>query len=275
MTITTESVLTKKQVKTSGPRPITFGGDPCTLTAEVRFDDECGNGHNTFAITGTIRYCDKRRARRDNGWAAGGCLHEEIAAKFPELAPFIKWHLSSTDGPMHYPGNALYHAGDRDCNGRAAGEPSSWDYVVEFEGCPIKWRTRDYAFMKWLRSAEGSDFEVIRIDHEKRAGETYEFGPKYTLGGAPDRWHECPFDTEEEALEFLAAMRLGWKVLSVPTAWSKGKARDLAAARSCAVWPDATDEELTAPGLKERLEARLPALMAEFRAAVESLGFVW
>ena len=34
-------------------------------------------------------------------------------------------------------------------------------------------------------------------------------------------------------------------------------------------------EDLTAPGLEERLLARLPALMAEFRAAVESLGFVW
>ena len=42
-----------------------------------------------------------------------------------------------------------------------------------------------------------------------------------------------------------------------------------------AIWPEATDEELTAPDLKERLEARLPALLEEFQAAVESLGFTW
>ena len=41
------------------------------------------------------------------------------------------------------------------------------------------------------------------------------------------------------------------------------------------VWPDATDEDLTAPGLRERLDARLPGLLTEFRAAMEELGFVW
>ena len=40
-------------------------------------------------------------------------------------------------------------------------------------------------------------------------------------------------------------------------------------------WPDATDEDLTAPGLKERLEARLPALLEAFQAGVESLGFTF
>lgn len=44
----------------------------------------------------------------------------------------------------------------------------------------------------------------------------------------------------------------------------EGKDRELDYARACAVWPDATDEELMAPDLKEKLEARLPALMQEF-----------
>ena len=55
----------------------------------------------------------------------------------------------------------------------------------------------------------------------------------------------------------------------------EGKARELDAARHAAIWPDATDAELTNPGLKERLDARLPALLAEFRAAVEELGFTY
>ena len=60
-----------------------------------------------------------------------------------------------------------------------------------------------------------------------------------------------------------------------PIEWSEGKKRELDVARRAAVWPEATDEELTAPGLKERLEARQAGLVAEFRAAVESLGFVF
>jgi hypothetical protein len=56
-----------------------------------------------------------------------------------------------------------------------------------------------------------------------------------------------------------------------------GKARDLDAARSCAAWPDATDEQLCAPRevLKAALEARAPALLVEFRASIEAAGFAW
>jgi hypothetical protein len=114
------------------------------------------------------------------------------------------------------------------------------------------------------------------VEHDKVAGETYTFKPKYTFGGFDARWHECPFDTEGEALDFLTALQTCEPIFEqFPTAWGEGKARELDAARHAAIWPDATDEDLTAPGLKERLEARLPKLLEEFRAAVESLGFVW
>ncbi len=127
-------------------------------------------------LLGETKYYQARyktvRWREDSG----GCIHGEIAKHFPELAPFIKWHLCSSDGPLHYVANTVYLAGDRDCWG--------------------------------LRRGEGKD-------------------------------------------------------------------RELSAARRAAIWPDATDEDLTAPGLEQRLEARLPALLAEFRKAVESLGFVF
>jgi hypothetical protein len=57
----------------------------------------------------------------------------------------------------------------------------------------------------------------------------------------------------------------------------EGKERELDAARRVAVWPDATDAELTQEpdALKAALLARLPGLLREFRAAVESLGFVY
>ena len=59
--------------------------------------------------------------------------------------------------------------------------------------------------------------------------------------------------------------------------WDEKTAKEanLDHARSSAVWPDATDEDLLTPGLETRLQARLPRLMKEFKAAVESLGFVY
>lgn len=57
----------------------------------------------------------------------------------------------------------------------------------------------------------------------------------------------------------------------------EGKERDLAAARRCAVWPDAADEELCQerPQLEAALKARLPALLAEFKQAMLEIGFIY
>ena len=80
----------------------------------VRHDDELLNGHPSFSITAEIR--------GPRGFEAGGCCHGDIARHFPELAGLIKWHLCSTDGPLHYVENTLYLAGDRDCWGLRKGE---------------------------------------------------------------------------------------------------------------------------------------------------------
>jgi hypothetical protein len=269
------STLTKNQKRTLWA---SYKGAP--IQAEVRYDDECGNGHNTFAVTGTLYGKERQRGtkaiKRDGGawWpSAAGCLHDEIGEAFPELRHLLKWHLTSSDGPMHYIQNTIFLAETADCWGKKKGEPRQWGRVVAFDCSPIRWRGRNNGdFINWLDGASGADFELIRIDHEK---EPKMFGPKWTLGGAPDRWYQCPFDSEAEGLEFLGAMRRGWKIERVPSVWGTGKERELDAARCAACWPEATDEDLTAPGLKERLEARLPALMAEFRQDIEAAGFVW
>ena len=189
---------------------------------------------------------------------------------------------------MHGVANALYHASNRDCWGKSAGEPSGFEHAVQFGENPIKHKIGK-KFSLFLQEhaprevqqfsteePQGFDFEVLPLYHENRPGDSYKFAPKYTFGGYGEKWHEAPFDTEGEALDFLKALQTCKpQFMQIPTAWSEGKARDLDAARNAAVWPEATDEELTAPGLKERLEARLPALLVEFRAAVESLGFTW
>lgn len=88
----------KKELK----KKIQYGGKVATMTVELRFDDECENGHDSFAITGKIKV-----GRRFETW---GCIHDEIREHFPELAHLIKWHLTSTDGPMYYIANTVYWA---------------------------------------------------------------------------------------------------------------------------------------------------------------------
>lgn len=89
------SVLTPKQVKT-----FTKSFDGYRLDVSVRFDDSCKNGHNSFGITSDLY----KGTRLDSC----GCQHELVSKHFPELRKYIKWHLTSTDGPMHYIANTMY-----------------------------------------------------------------------------------------------------------------------------------------------------------------------
>jgi hypothetical protein len=73
------------------------------------------------------RWEDSRPARRaflQCGRRHGAqCLHDEIAKAFPELAKYIKWHLCSTDGPMHYVANTVFHADEH-------GPTHAWVYFT-------------------------------------------------------------------------------------------------------------------------------------------------
>lgn len=188
----------------------TDGAHDMTLVVKVRHDDSCGNGHNSFAITGSL-YDGKPLCERN--LLTCGCIHDEIVKHMPELAKYIKWHLSSTDGPMYYVENTLYHA-------RQHGPQSGWLYFTDSSlPCPIVDLCAKYGDLGELQAiAEVDKRYTVKID-EKTA-----------------------------------------------------KAMDLDAARRSAVWPDATLKQLRD---KDALMARLPALLAEFRRDVESLGLVW
>jgi hypothetical protein len=198
------------------------GGKRYRITAEIRFDDECRNGHNSFSITGSV---DEWTG---SGWRdyMGGCIHDEIAKRFPQLAPLIKWHLSSTDGPLHYLSNTVYHAGDRDCHGLRKGESRQI-------------RNGKTGKLAWRLEQPGEAAKYIDAD---------------TCPPAPPAAHYVPWMREGE-----------------------GKARELDHARASAVWPDATDQELMQEpdALRAALTARLPALLVEFRAAIEGAGLLW
>jgi hypothetical protein len=208
------TLLTKNQKKFMS-KTYHENGREYLITATVRYDDDCGNGHNSFAITGTIwRARNGQRIGRD--CETCGCIHDEIAKRFPYLAPLLKWHLMNSDEPMYYIEDTLYHA-------LAHGPKYAW---VSYDGGqdPMKVITVkgfDYLKAEFAQLVEGK--------------------PRYTV-----KWDD-----------------------------KSAKVANLDHARSCAVWPEATDEDLTAPGLEMRLQARLPGLMAEFRKAIESLGFTY
>lgn len=236
------------------------------VTVEVRFDDQCGNGHNSLGITGQVG------VGRDP--EACGQVTEAIAAAFPELSELMPWHLTSTDGPVHYVENTVYLAGDRDHNGRLEGEPFAFKTHIVFGDNPIVHKFSD-KFIQFLQDdRSGFDFEVIAISHKDRAT----FGEKYTFGGYGVEWHYCPFDTEGAALNFLTALQTcAPRFVSAPTQWGKGKARELDAARRSAVWPEATDAELSVSKeeLTAALEARLPKLLEKFRDVIHRAGLQW
>jgi hypothetical protein len=227
------SILTKNQkIKKLGS--YTDGGVRYYVQAIIRHDDECGNGHNTFSITGNIysKHGDKKETPLilEEGqqvyWEGGGCCHDDIVKAIPKLEPYIKWHLCSTDGPMHYIANTLYNAGDRDCWGLREGEKRQ-----------IK--NRKTGELAWI------------LEPEKRL-------PKQIDS------LECP--TETTIMRYVPWCNIG-----------EGKERDLDAARSSAIWPEATDEQLMLEPdeLKKLLLERHPKLMQEFREAVESLGLIY
>lgn len=107
------SVLTKKQSKKYSVEHFEGFG---IGTINIRYDDSCNNGHNTFSIT-------------VDGRNFGGCMHDEIIKVRPELKKFIKWHLCSTDGPLHYIANTIYHI--RNNNIEYARSSAIWEDMPE------------------------------------------------------------------------------------------------------------------------------------------------
>lgn len=262
--------LWRKQEWVSRPRSY---NRHLSIRAEVNFDDSCGNGHNTFSITGEVY---KPGA---SDIEMGGCLHEEIAKHFPELAPLIKYHLFSSDEPLHYISNTLYLAGDRCHRGCKKGEPYSWDTVIQFGDNPIQHK-RDQRFIKFLLKQQDFDFQVIEVPYKPTGSDiySYNFGPNYTFDRYDVKWHYCPFSSEDQALRFLYALQhCKPRFFKAETAWSEGKERQLEAARSAACWPEATDEELMQEpnALRKQLEARLPGLIAQFKTDITAAGLYW
>lgn len=236
----------------SESRAIDGYGPGARIRAEIRFDDECGNRHNTFSVTGEIfrmhpAYGRSKYGRKEE--IAGGCLHDDIARAFPELAHLIRWHLTSTDEPMHYVANAVYLAGDRDHRGLRKGEQKPLIHGRTGRPC-------------WQLVAVNAPGVAIS---KTPTGDKYRDLPTVPL-------FILDHDSNDETPP--PAPVLEWRVQMIE---GEGKARELDSARKVAVWPEATDEELCQEpdALRAVLLARLPALMAAYRVDIEAAGFLW
>lgn len=206
------SNLTKSQ-KREYVRIYMEDGGMCKLVVHVRYDDRCGNGHNSFSITGSGY---EKRANGRYYETFGGCCHDKIAEVLPELQHLIKWHLCSSDGPMYYIENTMFHALQHNA-----------------DMCHIVFRDE-------VNNLSSSSLKYCSIDEGQSIIDSH-----------PN----------------LYSMNIDEKT---------AKIANYDHARSSAIWPEATDEQLSdTDSLKQTLVDRLPALMRDFKETIENLGFVY
>ena len=218
-----KSKLTKSQTK-KFKKEIMIDGKLALIVACIRYDDNCNNGHNSFAITGEIgeqyRYPGDATEKLSNGktvWLSScGCIHDKIKKYFPEFEYLIKWHLCNSDGPMHYIANTVYHA----------------KKIEKFNNF-VYFQDTEFDFKK-----------LIGLFSDKKTSDIIE---KYrTVKNVNIINERKPNSTNKES--------------------------DIKAARSCAIWPEATLDQLQD---KQALMDRLLALMQAFKKDIESIGFIY
>jgi len=262
-----KSKLTKKQVirkskKVNGNR----------IKLNIRYDDQCGNGHNSFSITGSTH--GKDGDPTDDYIISCNCIHDDIYKYFPEYRHLIKWHGMTSQEPLHYIANTTYHARNKDHKNAEVGEAVAWDKKLKFKDIPFTFKEQKEGFWDYLSNI--GDFNNIEVENIKYDGDSSsDFTDKFSFTGfikenEKGKWYKAPFRTLTEANEFLQALRTkDYSIIKVPYDWCKAVTPNIKAARNCAIWKDATLEQLQD---KEALKARLPKLMAKFKKDIKKLG---
>lgn len=211
---------------------------PCKITTTVRYDDKCGNGHNSFGVTGRI-------TGRFGRELSGGCIHDDIAKHFPELEHLIKWHFMNSDGPMHYVANTKYHISDTDYDGLRKGEYSGYKLLVVSNNI-----------------STGGDITL------------FESGQMYTNRNNNKNLEKINVKKSDRVDNFVSSLEIDYKIVVKNSDWSlsEGKESDIEAARRSAIWPNATKEQLSC---ETALEAHRIELVEEFKQVITNLGMVY
>ena len=137
----------------------------------------------------------------------------------------------SSDEPMHYIANTIYHASDKDCWGLKKGEKRQ----IKKGGLIPCW--------KLVNIIDGVEHDA-RVDGIPQYLDA-EIKPKPITG----------------SLQYVAWYKTG-----------EGKETNIEAARNCAIWEDASIEDLQN---EQKLRERLPQLRENFKKDIESIGFVF
>lgn len=122
-------------------------GDYIEATAELR--DNSGTLSPGFSVTGSLwakhpNAHGRTRKRMGLDSDVAGCIHGDILAAFPNLAPIVKMHLADPDGlPMHAKANGWYFY---------SGGASAYERAMIAKG-------RDYGYSRLLETS----------DHERAA----------------------------------------------------------------------------------------------------------
>lgn len=259
-----------------------IAGKTHTTVLKVRYDDTCGNGYATFGCTYELY---DSQYMISTTWVSGGCSQDTIAKLFPEIVPLLGWH-GFGDTHSAIAENVAYMCSDRDCWGRLAGEPSRWDTCLEVEGVPFPilvqkqisaFKRAGIVFPEEFGYATVPTTEIKELLYMKRSVDAYDFSPKYTLASDPTtQWADGMFDTELRLQQFLDMLKTcKVRLTRTPADYSKGKARDLDAAKDI-LFPLGvymTDDELCDPGLEARLKNLDLVLQEDFKTMMRSVGF--
>jgi hypothetical protein len=266
-----ESKLTKHQ-KQVFTKDIIWENKPHKMTVTLRYDDEYNNGHNTFSITGEIRKEGNHR-----NFECGGCIHDEIVKYFPEFKELIKWHLMSSDGPLHYIADTIYWAKDREYINKEIGEPVEFKRALKFKKIPLIFDFKD-SFYDFITSVKNwDDVKIVTLEYKKDK-DNYTYSPSYTFEGTNSiEWYQGEFKTLQKAQEWLEMFKtFDFDIIQTPIEWNEAKEPNIENAKRSAIWgATELDTDITKLNDEEFLKKRLPLLVIEFKKAMENIGFTY
>lgn len=212
------------------------------------------------------------------GWRKtgyGGASRENMLQFWPEHAAAVDYHGCSLSGPLHYIANTVYFAGKRDCFGWEPGEQRRH----KESGLPL-WKADTKRVYHVVESLDRP--APLELHYQARVVENpMTWGPNAGLQ-VGDKQRDADglhlWYIPGTALETVRSVEQPAPlVFAFEPLLGEGKERELDAARRAAIWPDATDEELSVPReeLKAALEARLPLVLTELKLVVERFGMTF